>query len=219
MAFTPEQVTIHLAWDTSGMRGTGSHDFEVHDALVPKQRTFSVFTDAPREPGPLYSLPFGVLTELPIASLALGIARHALDTFAALAQEKNNAEIAAPLSEHPIAQTKYAECDARWRLMQGGIYSLASRTWQVALANRALTARELAKITASCALCLQELLRAVGELADLAGMSAITQENEFARAWRDLQTLGAHVAVSAGRLMGAGKVMLESADEQQPLRD
>jgi len=28
-------------WDVSGMRGTGSHDIEVHDLFVPEEHTFS----------------------------------------------------------------------------------------------------------------------------------------------------------------------------------
>ncbi len=210
MAFTSSQVTIHPAWDTSGMRGTGSHDFEVRDVLVPQQHTFSVFTDAPRESGPLYRLPFDVLTELPIAALALGIARHALDAFQALVICKKDYASNQPLSHHPLIRTKYAESNARWRFMRAGIYSLASHAWQGALANRSLTSQELAEITASCALCLSELQRAVSDLGALAGMSAIMRDHEFARASRDLQTLAAHVSVSQLQLLSAGRAILQT---------
>jgi len=208
MAFTPSQVTIHAAWDTIGMRGTGSHDFEVRDVVVPRERTFSVFTDSVREPGPLYRLPFGVLTEMPIAALALGIARHALDAFSELAQVKKDAPTDGPLSGHPIVQANYAASEARWRFMRAGIYALAVQTWQAAQASHSLTPRELAEITASCALCLSDLQRVVGDLAGLAGMSAIAQDSEFARAWRDLQTLAAHVSVSPLQVTAAGQRMM-----------
>ena len=36
------QVAILPAWDASGLRGTGSDDFEVRDVLVPEQRSFSL---------------------------------------------------------------------------------------------------------------------------------------------------------------------------------
>src|SRR5690606_5347917 len=55
MAFEPAQVRIIETWDTSGLRGTGSHNFEVRDAFVPQRCSFSVF-DVPREPGPIYRL-------------------------------------------------------------------------------------------------------------------------------------------------------------------
>lgn len=196
MAFAPAQVTIHEAWNTSGMRGTGSHDFSVQNVFVPQQRSFSLFTDAAREAGQLYRLPFDVLTELPIAALALGIARHALDAFAALTRIKRGPYSETLLAAHPMVQATCAESDACCRSQQVTIHALAARTWQAALANRPLLPRELNEITNSCALCMQDLQRAVFNLSTLAGMNAIVQDSEFARAWRDLQTLAAHAAVS-----------------------
>ncbi len=200
MAFTPAQVTIHSTWNTSGMRGTGSHDFSVQDVFVPQAHTFSLFTDTVREPGPLYRLPFTVLTELPIAAVGLGLARQALDAFAALAQAKKCPDGTTPLAAHPLTQARVVHSDTRFRGLQIEIYELATRTWQVAIANRPLTATELNEITDSCVRCMIDLQRAISELASLAGMSAITQDNEFARAWRDLQTLTAHTAVSPLRM-------------------
>src|SRR5690606_31364514 len=79
MAFPRDAVEIVETWDAAGMRATSSHDFRVEDVFVPESMSFSVFMDAPREPGPLYRLPFQVLTELPVLAVAIGIARHALD--------------------------------------------------------------------------------------------------------------------------------------------
>ena len=45
MAFPPGAVRILPSWQVSGMRGTGSHDFEVADVFVPEHHSFSVFTD------------------------------------------------------------------------------------------------------------------------------------------------------------------------------
>jgi len=199
MAFTPEQVTIHTAWDTTGMRGTGSHDFSVQDVSVPQQRSFSLFTDTTREAGPLYRLPFAVMTELPIAAVGLGIARHALDVFATLANEKKRAD-GTLLLNYTITRERIADSEKTYRTLHGDIHSLAAHAWQVAIANRALTTDELNAITTACVRCLVDLQRAVFELAMLAGMSAVTQHNEFARAWRDLQTLAAHSAVSPLRM-------------------
>jgi indole-3-acetate monooxygenase len=196
MAFQPDQVTIHQTWNTSGMRGTGSHDFSVADAVVPEQYTFSLYTDAVREAGPLYRLPFEVLTELPIAALSLGIARHALDTFKELAEIKHCPDGHTLVVAHPVTQASIARSDASWREHHDEIQALATRTWQVALEDRALTATQLAEINRSCVRCLADLRYAVFELTHLAGMNAVMQDNEFARAWRDLQTLAAHAAVS-----------------------
>src|SRR5580658_10339012 len=60
MSIAPADVRILETWDATGMRGTGSHDFKVAAALVPEHHSFSVITDAARETGPLYQLPFTV---------------------------------------------------------------------------------------------------------------------------------------------------------------
>jgi len=208
MAFASSQVTIHRNWNTVGMRGTGSHDFEVRDVFVPAHRTFSVFTDSARESGPLYRLPFGVLTELPIAAVGLGIARHALDAFNQLSKVKRAPYSSALLDTLPGVQTRYLASEARWRATHNEIHALARRTWEAVLANRALTSDVLANITAHCVSCMSAMRRAVDDLAAVAGMSAIEQDNEFARAWRDLQTLSAHAAVSPLCLMPSGEGLL-----------
>lgn len=208
MAFEPAQVSILPTWNSSGMRGTGSHDFEVKEAFVPQRRSFSVFTDVSREPGPLYRLPFGVLSELPVAAVGVGVAQHALDAFAALASRKKGGGSHVTLSGEPIVQSQYAESHARCRFARARLHELAQETWQVALSGRPLDHLELAEITAGCALCVSELCVAINQLARFVGMSAISPDEEFARAWRDLQTLGAHMAVSPRQLTSAGAVLL-----------
>jgi len=46
--FAREQVTIHDTWLVSGLRGTGSSDFEVKNAFVPTEHTHSFL--APERP-------------------------------------------------------------------------------------------------------------------------------------------------------------------------
>jgi indole-3-acetate monooxygenase len=208
MAFEPSQVKVVRTWNASGMRGTGSHDFKVADVFVPQRRTFNVFSDPPREPGALYRLPFTVLTEFPVAAVALGIARHALEVFATLARAKRSAGSDAPLADDSTVRLQYAQSHTRWRFAHAHIHELAREAWHVALAGRSLDAREQAEITASCTLCVTDLCLAIGQLAALAGMSAILGGQEFARAWRDLQTLGAHISVSPRQFASAGGALL-----------
>jgi len=208
MAFDPSQVAILPRWDTSGMRGTGSHDFEVRDVLVPIQRSFSVFTDAPHEAGAVYRLPFGVLTELPISAVALGIARHGLDAFAALAKQKKAQGADSSLAEDASVQIQYASSHARWRLVRGALYSLAEESWRAVLNDRPLRAHELAEITASCALCVSQLATALSDLTRLAGMSAIANNDELARSSRDLLALAAHSSVSPRHWQLSGRTLL-----------
>ena len=208
MAFDASEVRVHQCWDTVGMRGTGSDDFEVQNVFVPADRSFSVFTDAPREQGALYRLPFGVLTELPVAAVALGIAAHALAAFEALARKKKAHAAARVLAEDTAVQVRFAEGCASWQLAKSGLHGLAERAWQVALQGRELSRRELAEITAGCAVSVERLRADVGQLIAVSGMTGIQMDDELARAWRDLQTVAAHTAVSPRHLTAAGAALL-----------
>jgi indole-3-acetate monooxygenase len=210
MAFTPEQVEVLPAWDAVGMRGTGSHDFKVTDAFVPERRTFSVFTDAPRETGPLYRLPFEVLTELPISAVALGVVRHALDEFAQLTRHKRDGSGDGWLADEPGVQIEYAKSHARWYAARAAIHALAEKSWQIAQEGRSLDSRQAAEITAGCVHGVSQLQEAVATLGALAGMTAITKSLALAKAIRDLQTLAAHVAVSPRLWRTSGSMLLSA---------
>jgi alkylation response protein AidB-like acyl-CoA dehydrogenase len=208
MALEPPQVTILPVWDPMGMRGTGSEDFEVRNAFVPENRTFSVFADPPRETGPLYRLPFGVLTELPVTAVGIGIARHALDAFASLAQVKKVHGAGTLLMSDPAVQSAFGAAYATWQLAKSLLESLAHKAWDAALASRTLSRTELAEITGGCVFCVARLRAAIGELMALSGMTAIQPDSELARAWRDFQALAAHGSVSPRHLGATGAALL-----------
>jgi alkylation response protein AidB-like acyl-CoA dehydrogenase len=206
MSIAPADVRILDTWDPIGMRGTGSHDFEVHTAFVPEHHSFSVLTDAARETGPLYQLPFNVLTELPVSAVGLGIARHALREFA----QTLPAHVAAGAGS-PAVSMRFAQAQAALEQAAAVVGSLAQEAWQTVSQGAKLNAAQLARITASCCVSQERLRQALGELASVAGMRAIDRRSNFSRAWRDLQSLGAHGSLAPQRLIAAGGVLLDQA--------
>jgi len=146
--------------------------------------------------------------ELSITAVALGIVRHALDDFAAFTHRKKGAGQGVALADDPVVQARYAEARVTWGLIKAGMDSLARRVWQDAFANRTLSNTELSEVTASCTLSVSKLRAAVSELVALAGMNAIQPDSELARAWRDLQALAAHGAVSPRHLTTIGATLL-----------
>jgi len=202
------QVAIIPAWDASGLRGTGSDDFEVRDVLVPEQRSFSLTNPTPREPGALYRMPLQTALELSITAVALGIVRHALDDFASFTRRKKVSGQGNALADDPVVQARYAEARVTWGLIKAGMDALSRRVWQDALANRTLSNTELSEVTASCTLSVGKLRLAVSELVALSGMNGIQPDSELARAWRDLQALAAHGAVSPRHLTTIGATLL-----------
>src|SRR6266487_78011 len=66
-------------WHTAGLRGTGSHDWQVTDVFVPEEQSFPVLFDGPSAPGCLSVRDFAVYAGPRVAAVALGIARDAID--------------------------------------------------------------------------------------------------------------------------------------------
>jgi alkylation response protein AidB-like acyl-CoA dehydrogenase len=205
MSIPPERVRILDTWDPTGMRGTGSHDFEVGDAFVPEHHAFSVITDAPRERGPLYRLPFGVLTELPVSAVGLGITRRALHEFAHLLPAQQAGGGSAAVSQ------RFAQACAVLEQAAAAIAALAQEAWRTVAQGGFLDAVQLARITAVCSVGHGQLCAAIGALADVAGMRAIDRRSGFSRAWRDLQALGAHGSLAPQRQVASGQVLLDQA--------
>jgi len=196
MSFRPSDVDIVETWDTTGLRATGSHDIVVRGAFVPASDTFSVFTDAPREPGLLYRLPFGTLTELPVSAVVLGIARHALAEFESLARAKPSPFGGGRLAAH----TRVAQAILAARLSIDAaamrLSVLAQLAWSSAQSPGPIDATVVADCTTSCAMLVSRLVESIGALVPLAGMNALHREDPFSIAWNDLAAAAAHYSVS-----------------------
>ena len=67
-------------WNVGGLRGTGSHDYQVADLFVPETHA----VDGPQTivSRRVYAVPLHTISPVSIASVPLGIARAALDACA-----------------------------------------------------------------------------------------------------------------------------------------
>ena len=70
------KVEVHDTWHTTGLCGSGSHDYSIKDAFVPIGHTFDL--DGPRREGTLYRWP-GLFTAN-IVAVPLGAATDALES-------------------------------------------------------------------------------------------------------------------------------------------
>lgn len=115
VALPAARFEILDTWNTSGMRGTGSHDIALRDADVPAEWTFDLWLGEPSVAGPLFAAPT-LQFSLHIGAVALGIAEGALGDLAALAgTSKKRLYARAELADQPLFQYRlgHAEADAR----------------------------------------------------------------------------------------------------------
>jgi indole-3-acetate monooxygenase len=209
VAVPANEATIHETWSVTGLRGTGSEDFEIRDRFVPESRTFSVLTDAPVEPGPLYRFPFLSLAELSFAAVSLGIARRALDEFAGLANAKRPMGSDELLAADADVKTRYARAEAAVRSSRAWLYASADEMWRAVCRGdtpseheRALARLAAVDTAARCA-------RAVDELRSRAGMTPLFASSPLGRAWRDAHAVTQNMAVAAGLYTDIGGLLIE----------
>ncbi len=210
MAFRPEDVRLSDSWDTSGMRATGSLDFTVEGAFVPEARSFSV-ADAPREPGPLYRVPVGVVSELTVVAVAVGLGQRLAAEFARMAAARRVPATATLVSGDPASQEAYAHARAAATIAEAALHDQATAIWAALSRGDIPGPQSLAVCSAVSVRIAMDLRQAAEELAALVGMQAIARDNAFARARRDMAALACHFAVAPRKLVGAGEALLQSA--------
>ena len=135
-------VEIHDTWDVSGLRGTGSHDVSCDDVFVPERRLVSLFDPSGHRPEPLYQMPVLTLVAPPIAAVALGVARSALDELCDLAPSKTPAMSMVPLTEKPVAQVDVARSEGELGAARSFLYDTTDDLWQTVLGGGQPTMRQ-----------------------------------------------------------------------------
>lgn len=200
VVFTAAETQVHDTWDTSGLRGTGSHDISATDVIVPRERTFSLLTGKPRIAG--YELPFfGVLASC-VAAVGLGIARASIATATALVQTKSPPGSKRTLAHRELVQVEVARADARTRAAR----ALLGEALSTALAEQTIETRARLRIAACHAA--SESAAVAAAMYELGGGAAVYAKHPLQRQFRDAHVVTHHLMVSSTALTTAGRALL-----------
>jgi len=196
-------------WRVSGMRGTGSHDCSFEDVFVPHAFTYEWPTpEAGWKTGAFARIPLTTQLGGGLATIAVGVAQHALDALTELAVTKVPAGMRSTLRDRPLAQIQIAQSAGLVRAARSYLHEANDDAWRrgEAGADFDLPARAAARLASVTAvkLCLQ----AMDLVHDAAGMTAVSVGHELERCWRDLRTLSQHVILGSGRYEVIGRIML-----------
>jgi alkylation response protein AidB-like acyl-CoA dehydrogenase len=206
--FSRAQVTIHDTWHVSGLRGTGSSDFEVRDAFVPAEQAHPFVGHAQTSPGLLYRMPPISVFAWTVSVVPLGIARGAIDAFIALAGAKSRVGISGVLRDRELVQSMLGRAEtmhsASRALLVEAMIELPTAT-DIG-GERLVSAR--ARLRTAGAQAAETSLRIVDMLAADAGSAAIFESNHLERAMRDVQAAAKHVAMNPSSYAIAGRLRL-----------
>jgi alkylation response protein AidB-like acyl-CoA dehydrogenase len=206
--FSKSDVQVYDTWFVSGLRATGSCDFEVQNVFVPIEHTHPLVDFTPTHPGPLYRLPGLSAFAWTVSVVPLGIAQGAIDYFIELAGKKMRLGSALPLREHESTQAMIGRAETAVR---------AARAFLVDAMEELMTATDVggdrllqarAFFRAACTNAADTAIRVVDWIATDAGTAAIFEAGTLERSVRDVHAATKHVAMTPNNYIVAGRLTL-----------
>ena len=214
-------------WEVLGLRGTGSHDFELDDLFVPEaftlQRTYSVLR---WHPDALYTLgaaevaaaptdqamtsPWAGLTPPGMSAVVLGIARGALDAFAELAATRTRSKWATVLRDDPVVQDQFGRAEAKLRAARSSMHQTVADVWESVQATGVCTAEDQAMIRMTSAYAAETAVEVAETVWKLAGTAGIYTGSALDRRLRDVQVGAQNVALSPLNFRTSGQLLLKA---------
>jgi alkylation response protein AidB-like acyl-CoA dehydrogenase len=123
------QVEVIDTWHTKGMRGTGTHSFEVKDAFVPEERTVLTLDPPLVSPGPRYKIPITLGFGAGDGMVALGLARNCINAFFEVAGAKAPRNLTGLLRDQSISQVAVGQAEAAVRSGRAFLMQAAYDIW------------------------------------------------------------------------------------------
>jgi len=201
------QVEFLDTWYVSGLAGTGSTDFALHDVFVPESHAVGLGIDRPLA-RPLYAFPqFGLLA-LGVGAVALGLARAAIDELVDLAGGKTPSGSGRPLAARPAAQTEVALAEAALRSARAYYYEAIAEAWAAANRDGEITVTHRRDLRLATTHATQASASAVDRMYTLAGGSSVYQRSPLQRIFRDVHVATQHMMVASSTLELTGRLLL-----------
>jgi alkylation response protein AidB-like acyl-CoA dehydrogenase len=208
MLFPKAQAELIDTWQVGGLRGTGSHTFAVDDLFVPEHRTASLHDDPVREPGALYRFSQISVFSNGFGSVALGVARAAVDALVELAGGKRPRGDPRLLREKEVVQTQVGQAEAHRRAGLALVHETVERAWdEVGRTGRFTTEQRIA-MRLSGTHAIHSAARAVDLMYEAASASAIYTAHPLHRRFQDVHTITQHVQGRLEHYQTVGKQLL-----------
>ncbi len=208
MFFPAKDVEVIDTWSVGGMRGTGSHDFAVHDLFVPAEYALNAFDDPPLHSGPLYRLPVYLTLASGVAPIALGIARGAIDCFVELMETRVDRFTGTAMRDRSTIQERVAQAEAAVRSARAFLYETVAEMWETVDDQGQLTEQQRALGRLAFMHAVASGAHAVDLVYHAAGTASIFTKNLFERFFRDIHVATQHRFATPEEMYQVGRVFL-----------
>lgn len=179
MAFLPDEIQPLDTWNGYGLKASASHDFEVEDLIIPKERSFVMGPQPEHEGKPLYHFPFMAYAPSAIACSILGMTSAFF----------NEAEI--HTGQNDILNEARQRLDEERKALHGSVRDL----WEECRETLRGSEKGVARVDATAKNLAEACRNTAGEVYKLGGMAVLDETTRFNRTWRDLMTASQHTMV------------------------
>ena len=180
-------------WQVRGMRGTGTHHFEVDDVFVPEDRSVKSVTAPLVERGPLYRLPRTLAFASGDAAVALGTARSCLAAFTELATTKTPRAMDALLRDQPMIQHEVGRAEARLRSSRAFLREAVGEIWDAVVTQGAATLEQRAVLRLATTDGIRAAVSVVDSVYSMAGATAAYESSPIQRHFQDIHVMSQHL--------------------------
>jgi alkylation response protein AidB-like acyl-CoA dehydrogenase len=191
-------------WRTAGLRGTGSHDIEIDDAVVARDWTFDLFQGQPWLRDPLFAAPL-LQFSTHIGAVALGIAEGALRDLIALAgTNKLRLYARASLADSPLFQYRLGHAEADLEAARALLRARAEELWARARGAGNVAPEMRTRVLQTTAWVAETATRVVDACYTAGGGSALYDTSPLQRRLRDIHALTQHASLQDSVFATAG---------------
>ena len=201
------------SWDVTGLRGTGSFDWTVHDVFLPERRTM-VHAGVPldnqwdRWPGVTYSLPTQCWIGPHHSAVITGIARAGIDALIELAGGKTPRGRTGLLCDNPQVQDAVGRADAVLNAGRAYRSAMITELWNSVAAGKGTTLEQRARCRLASTYAADSARQAIDLVYRHGGSTSFKRDSRLAECWRDLHTVGQTVTLAPEWYPIGGRVYL-----------
>ena len=187
------QAQIHDTWHTRGMRGTGTHHFEIKDVFVPEAFTVLTAKDKLIQEGTRYRVPQTLVFAAGDGAIALGVARSCLDAFYELAGAKAPRYLSGLLRDQAISQFAVGQAEAALRSGRAFLMEAVTDIWNEATQTGAVSIERRVAMRLAGTHAIRLAAQVVESIYAACGGSAIMEGNLIQRHFQDIHVITQHL--------------------------
>ena len=209
--YTPiSDCRILDTWYTTGLRGTGSHDYTMDGIFVPDRLVTRHPLRAPSlRPSRHYA--YSAMVIAAMAAVALGAARGSVDSLIEIMERKLELPSGRPASSRYDKQADLGAAEALVGSARAYLYDILGQVWAKITTGEPLTSELRARFRLACTNAATASVAAVDLVYRAGGTDSIYSSSPMERLFRDAHTVAAHVAMRPSTLADGGALLLGQA--------